>query len=532
MGNILLIAEVLPLVAVPLVYVVGTKSSRAASIFLALIVAADLALFALTVPMILSGAYSIPAEKYIYPESYVWFPLFGQDIQFTLFVDGISAPIVMVTLVLVFAAAIYSPRYFGPTRPTDGGYYALLTLLTGGLVGVFITSNLLFFYFNWEFMLIPAYFIIARLGGKNSKKAAFKFFIFTHAGAVFVLLGIGTLYWVTKTLDLFTAQGLFLAPSPQLKLLLQNSPDIFRWMLIAFTGGFAVKMAVFPLHGWLPDTYAESPAPMTAILSGVITSAGVYAILRISLETIFPAVQGSTWGTDFMHGLAIFGIATALFGSFIALAQTDIKRLIAYSSISQMGYLLFGLSLFQMQMGTSVLGPYIILTIQVAMIGTVLHIINHAVSKGLLFLTAGAIVTQTGTDDTSEMGGLAGQMPTTATMTTTAALSIGGVPPLACFASELLIFIGAFQVINLDSFYIVPTIIMLVVTILSLAYVLRYIARVVFGTPKSDKVHDVPFSMKFALVLLGIFVLVLGIWPTYVISFIGTAFGLPPLTFP
>ena len=149
----------------PLVYLVGTKSSRAASIVLALVALADITLFALTLPAI----FFTTSHQYI--ETYSWFQLGASDVAFTLFVDGISAPIVLVTIVLVLAAAIYSPRYYGSLHETDGGYYALLTLLMGGVVGVLMTSNLLFFYFNWEFMLIPAYFIINRLGGKNSQKA-------------------------------------------------------------------------------------------------------------------------------------------------------------------------------------------------------------------------------------------------------------------------------------------------------------------------------------------------------------------------
>jgi NADH:ubiquinone oxidoreductase subunit 5 (subunit L)/multisubunit Na+/H+ antiporter MnhA subunit len=189
----------------------------------------------------------------------------------------------------------------------------------------------------------------------------------------------------------------------------------------------------------------------------------------------------------------------------IALVETDIKRIIAYSSIAHMGYVLFGLSLF----------PF-----QEAITGTVLHLINHAVSKGLLFLSAGAVMKQLEIRDIREMGGLAGQMPITATSSTTAALSIAGIPPFACFISEFLIFVGAFQTINHDNFYLIPTALMLIATVLSLAYALRFVGHVFLGSAKHEKVTDVPFFMKLAMIILTAFVIILGVWPTFFIQLI------------
>jgi formate hydrogenlyase subunit 3/multisubunit Na+/H+ antiporter MnhD subunit len=247
---------------------------------------------------------------------------------------------------------------------------------------------------------------------------------------------------------------------------------------------------------------------MSALLSGVIISAGAYAILRLSLGTVLPAVINTDFGPLFLHGLSIFGVISAFFGSLIALVETDIKRVIAYSSIAHMGYVMFGLSLFPFAEPTT---------------GTVLHIVNHAVSKGLFFLSAGAIMHQLEVRDIRQMGGLAGQMPFTATTSTTAALSIAGTPPFACFISEFLIFVGAFQVINSDSFYLLPTAFMLVATVLSLAYSLRFIANVFLGQPKGEKkAVDVPRFMTLAMAILAILVVILGIWPTFFINLIST----------
>ncbi|MEA2090635.1 MAG: NADH-quinone oxidoreductase subunit M [Thermoproteota archaeon] len=488
MQNTLLLTLLLPTLAVPVVYLTGRKSAKAAAILVALIALADIALLSTTVPVVLDSA----EHKYV--ESYYWIPVLGSS--FTLFVDGVSLSMAIITLILILAAALFSVNYMQEKKGL-AEYYALLTLLSIGLVGVFITSNLMLFYFCWELMLVPAYFIIGGWGYKEPYRAAFKFFIFTHAGAVFVLLGIGAIFMVTGNLDMFQAQTA----------LMTAQPDLVKWILLSLTAGFAVKMAVVPVHMWLPDAHSEAPAPMSALLSGVIIGAGAYAILRVSLGTVFPAVMTTDFGNQFLHGLAVFGVISAFFGSLIALVENDIKRIIAYSSIAHMGYVLFGLSLF----------PF-----QEAMNGTVLHLVNHAVSKGLFFLSAGAIMKQLEIRDIREMGGLAGQMPVTATSSTTAALSIAGVPPFACFISEFLIFVGAFQTINNDNFYLLPTALMLVATVLSLAYALRYTRHVFLGPTKLEKAEEVPFFMKCAMIILVVLVMVLGIWPTFFLNLINT----------
>jgi NADH-quinone oxidoreductase subunit M len=499
MSYALLLVFVLPALGVPFVYMTGKKSPRAAAILVALMALANMALLFTTVPTILNSA------NHEYVESYYWIPIL--ESEFTLFVDGISVSLAIITTVLIIVAALFSINYM-EGKKNLAVYYSLLTMLSLGLVGVFITSNLLLFYFCWELMLVPAYFIIGGWGYRDPYRAAFKFFIFTHAGAVFVLLGIGAIYMTTGATDIFQAQAALMA-----------FPDVARWILLALTAGFAVKMAVVPVHMWLPDAHSEAPSPMSALLSGVIISAGAYAILRLSLGTVFPAVMGTAFGSDFLHGLTIVGVISAFFGSLIALVETDIKRVIAYSSIAHMGYVMFGLSLFP---SSAIAGT---VTITAAITGTVLHLVNHAVSKGLLFLSAGAIMHETEVRDIREMGGLAGKMPFTAVASTTAALSIAGTPPFACFISEFLMFVGAFKVIETDGFFLLPTALMLVATVISLAYSLRYLSHVFLGQAKSEgekKILDVPNYMKAAMAILVVLVIVLGIWPTFFVHLINT----------
>jgi NADH-quinone oxidoreductase subunit M len=488
-GYTLLLVMVLPAMVVPFVYFVGKKSFKGAAFLIVLVCLADIALLLTTVPAILNGV------DHRYVESYYWIPVLHAS--FTLFVDGISFSMAIITLILILAAALFSIDYMHE-RKGLAEYYTLLTLLSIGLVGVFITSNLMLFYFCWELMLLPSYFIIGEWGYREAYRAAFKFFIFTHAGAIFVLLGIGAIFMVTGDLDMFRAKTALMAANP----------EFVKWVLLSLTVGFAVKMAVVPVHMWLPDAHSEAPAPMSALLSGVIISAGAYAVLRVSLGTVFPAIMGTDFGGMFLHGLTVFGIITTFFGALIALVETDIKRIIAYSSIAHMGYVLFGLSLFPFQEPVT---------------GTVLHLVNHAVSKGLFFLSAGAVMKQLEIRDIREMGGLAGKMPITATASTAAALSIAGVPAFACFMSEFIIFVGAFQTINSDGFYLIPTAFMLVATVLSLAYALRFLSHVFLGETKHESAIDPPRYMKLAMIILAVFTVVLGVWPTFFIQLISSA---------
>jgi formate hydrogenlyase subunit 3/multisubunit Na+/H+ antiporter MnhD subunit len=212
-------------------------------------------------------------------------------------------------------------------------------------------------------------------------------------------------------------------------------------------------------------------------------------------------------GNDFLLVLSFFGVLSAFYGSLLALAETDIKRIIAYSSISHMGYVLFALSLFPFPEGIT---------------GGVLHLVNHAASKGLLFLTAGAVMHQTGVRNIKDMGGLASRMPFTAIASAIAAFSIGGIPPFACFISEFHIFVGAVTAAGSNSSYYLPTILMLIATVFSLAYVLRYFWKVFLEAPKTqrDDIKDPHIYIVIAMIALAVLVVILGIYPGIFIDLI------------
>ncbi len=266
-------------------------------------------------------------------------------------------------------------------------------------------------------------------------------------------------------------------------------------------------MAIVPVHMWLPDAHAEAPAPMSALLSGVIIEAGAYAIMRISLTTVLPSIA-VTSTNSYLHALSILGVISAFYGAMTALAENDIKRIVAYSSISHMGYALFGLSLYPFTEG---------------MIGTVLHLVNHAASKGLLFLNAGAIMRQTGARDIRKMGGLASKMPMTAVSTAVSSFSIAGIPGFACFLSEFLIFMGGFQAGGTDQLYYATTAAMIVATVFSLAYVLRFFWKVFLETSEIGKVKRLPIMMAIPMVLLSVVIVFLGVWSGPAIELISTS---------
>jgi len=484
---VLLLIFLLPLFSIPFIFLVGRESKRKPGAIIVMFSVLDLILLLSIVPEVLS--------KGKYMESYYWMPMLGAPL--TLFADGVSLSLAAITLLLIISSVIFALDYMEDSKSL-WQFYVLIALLTVGLVGVFITANLMIFYFCWEFMLIPAYFIIGGWGYRESYRAAFKFFIFTHAGAVAVLLGIGAIYMLTGTLDIFQAKDL-LAAAPQ---------DFLKWIFIALTLGFAVKMAIVPLHMWLPDAHAEAPAPMSALLSGVIIEAGAYAILRVPLGTVFPLISDVSASNQILYTLSILGVLSAFYGAMTALAENDIKRIVAYSSISHMGYALFGLSLYPCVEG---------------IVGAVLHLVNHAASKGLLFLNAGAIMKQTGARDISKMGGLASKMPITAFSTAVSSFSIAGIPSLACFISEFLMFMGGFQAGSSDSFYYATTTFMIMGTVFSLAYTLRLIWRVFFESSKIEKAHDPSLIMSIPMIFLSLIVILLGVWSGPIIHLISSA---------
>jgi NADH-quinone oxidoreductase subunit M len=335
-------------------------------------------------------------------------------LSYSLNVDGIS---VMLTLLTSLLTVICIGASFHIEERVKQ-YMAFMLLLECGILGVFMATNLFLFYIFWELMLIPAYLLVGIWGGPRRIYAAFKFVLYTSVGSLIMLAGIIALGYYHQraaggayTLDLFQLLGTKLDPTIQM------------WLFLAFALAFAIKTPLFPFHSWLPDVYSEAPAPVTALLAGAMSKTGAYGFLRFCLP-LFP--QAFQQFSTLLSVLAVIGI---LYCAVLALVQTDMKRLLAYSSVSHLGVILLAIFALNVQ----------------SVDGSVLQMVNHGITTAALFLIVGLIEFRTGTRRLSDFGGLALRVPILATILLIAVLSSLGLPGLNSFAGEFLALIGIFQ---------------------------------------------------------------------------------------
>jgi NADH-quinone oxidoreductase subunit M len=344
-----------------------------------------------------------------------WIPGFG--IGYSVGVDGLSIFLIGLTT-LITAVAIGASLWSINTRVKE--YLALMLLLEAGVLGVFLATNLFLFYVFWEVMLIPAYFLIGTWGGPRRVYAAIKFVLYTAVGSLLMLVGIITLGVLHQfhggpnaafTLDLAQLAKTPLTDTEQL------------WLFLAFFAAFAVKVGLVPLHSWLPDAYTEAPTPVTVMLSGVMTKTAAYGFLRLCIG-LFPGATHTL--VPLMEVLAVVSI---LYGAGLALAQSDFKRLIAYSSISHLGVVILGLFALNTQ----------------GIEGGVLQMVNHGITISALFLIAGSMEARTNTRKIADFGGQALRWPALAVVFLIAALSALGLPGLNSFAGEFVALLGVFR---------------------------------------------------------------------------------------
>jgi NADH-quinone oxidoreductase subunit M len=460
--TLLSIALFIQLILAPLIYLV-TSSSKKLGDTLSIIVSA-------TPLIIVAYFFNTVYNGLIVYEEHPWIPVFGLKLGFQL--DSASYPFALLISLMGFLATIYSTKYMEHEHGYPA-YMALLLMFNTGMLGVVLATNLFLLYIFWELMLIPSYFLIAYWGTGRPRIIGFKYFVFTHAGALAMLFGIIWLYVLYGTLEI-----------SQLSMLLTDRAENFYISVLIFIGA-AVKMAVFPFHTWLPDAHAEAPTPISVLLSGVMIKTGAYLIIRILLGLF-------SWVMPIMNiPIIILALISMVWGGVMALVQTDVKRVLAYSSISQVGYILFGL---------------VTLT-PIGIAGGVFHVLNHGFAKGLLFMCSGVLIYVLNERDLSKLGGLASRMPVTATAMLLGALSIAGTPPLGGFASEWMIFSG-----GIDAGLTIYTAIAIANTAITAGYYLRMIRAVFFLQPKHDlsKVHDAPLTMTAPMSILIFLVVILG----------------------
>lgn len=482
----------LPIVLGSAIYAIG-KTSKSAERY-----AGWLATLTSLIPVILIGSM-IPdimakgAIRRVYP----WIPSIGVTFGFQL--DALSVAIAFIIASVSFFATVYAVGYMEHEHG-HAGYFGNNLLFIGGMLGVIFSSNLLQFYIFWELMLIPSYFLIVFWGTpERAARIGFKYFIFTHVGAVCLLFGILATFVLTNTFEI----------SELAQKVGKINPSVAAVIFVLMIFGFMVKMAVFPVHTWLPDAHAEAPTPISAMLSGVMIKCGAYAVARISLGIFFPSFEGLS---NYLLALAV---VTMVYGGLMAIAQTDVKRLFAYSSVSQMGYILFGLTT------GSVIG----------LAGGLFHIVNHALCKALLFMSAGILMHQTGTRDLRQYGGLAGKMPMTAIASTIGALTLAGTPPLSAFLSESMMFagginhkLGLFEGQNLLTFIATLS------ALITAAYYLWFVWRVFFGKLPDHlkEVKEASPLMWGPALCLAVIAIVLAIFPSIALDILTAATKLIP----
>lgn len=459
---LLSITAFIQLILAPVIYLV-TRSSKKFGDILSIITS--------SVPfVIVSYFFDIVYNGSIIYEEHPWIPAFNLKLGFLL--DQTSYPFTLLISLMGLLATIYSTKYMEHEH-NYAAYMALLSMFNAGMVGVVLATNLFLLYIFWELMLIPSYFLIAYWGTGRPRIIGFKYFIFTHAGALAMLFGMVWLYVTYGTLEL-----------SQLSNLITDSIEDLYIAVLIFIGA-AVKMAVFPFHTWLPDAHAEAPTPISVLLSGVMIKTGAYIVVRILLGLF-------SWAIQLIRApIVVLALISMIWGGVMALVQADVKRVLAYSSISQVGYILFGL------ISPSPLG----------VAGAVFHVLNHGFAKGLLFMCSGGLIHILNERDLNRLGGLASRMPFTATAMLVGALSIAGTPPLGGFASEWMIFSG-----GLESGLTVYTAIAIANTALTAGYYLRMIRAVFFLHPKHDlsKIHDAPLTMIAPMSILIFLVIILG----------------------
>ena len=405
--------------------------------------AVDLALVAWVVYRFVPGGGRQFAEKA------AWIPQF--HINYSMAVDGISLPMLVLSALLTFLAVVASWKV--DSKPKF--YFAMLMLLQVGMNGVFLALDFVLFYMFWELVLIPMYFLIAQWGGPRREYAAIKFFLYTLLGSVFMLVGIVTLYLKTGSFDMVRLAGIgHLLPA-----------GLQWWLFLLFFLGFAVKVPVWPLHTWLPDAHVEAPTAASALLAGVLLKMGTYGFLRVSLPMLPAGFQAWQWF------LALLATISIVYGAAVAFAQTDIKKLVAYSSVSHMGFAMLGIA-----SGTAI-----------GIDGAVAVSFSHGLIAGMLFLMVGMVYDRTHTREISQLSGLAAQMPVIAGLLGFASLASLGIPGLSGFVGEFLSLLGAWAS-NLPHWMVFVA---ALGVLLGAAYMLWMIQRVIMGQP-SYVIADCP----------------------------------------
>jgi NADH-quinone oxidoreductase subunit M len=440
--------------------------------------AAIFTFFPLALALYLFAIFDRSSGAIQFEEKLSWIPAINAN--YHLGVDGISLPLVVLMALLGFLVVLISWKVDLRLRQ----YFAWLLLLETSILGVFCSLDLLLFFLFWEIEVIPMYFLISIWGTGRKEYSAIKYVVYTLFGSAFMLAGILSLYFTTGSLSMvdIARGGMAMVQS------MMPAAAIF-WLLFI---GFAVKLPVFPLHTWLPDAHTDAPTAVSVVLAGALLKMGGYGMIRICVS-IFPQVA-----REFAIILIVLAVVNVLYGAAITMRQTDLKRLIAYSSVSHMGYVLLGIF---------ALG-------QVSLVGATLQMFSHGVITGLLFAMAGLVMHNSKERDLRKLGGLARQTPIIAVVFSVAGLASLGLPTTSGFAAEFLVFIGSFTSTAVAGIRL-WTILGVAGIAITAGYILWMLQRVFYGPPqeKFNRVKDADilervYMFVFIAVIMGV-----GIYP-------------------
>jgi NADH-quinone oxidoreductase subunit M len=415
-----------------------------------------------------------------------WVPAYG--INFHVAADGLSLIMLLLTFFLGTLAVLCS---WNEITKRVGFYYFNLLFTLAGISGVFVALDLFLFYFFWEVMLVPMFFLIAIWGDTNRRYAAYKFFIFTQAGGLIMLISILALYFIAAAQN-----GIYSFDyADMLGITIQDSTA--RWIMLGFLLAFVIKLPMVPLHNWLPDAHSEAPTAGSLILAGLLLKTGAYGIIRFVLP-VFPQVtEDVAWWAMFL------GVVGILYGAFLAFAQTDIKRLVAYTSVSHMGFVLLGIFAFR----------------EMAMQGVVMQMVTHGISTGALFVLAGMLKERLHTRDVGRMGGLWTSMPAMGGVALVFIMASLGLPFLGNFIAEFLILMGSFQS------NVILTVLATSGLVFSAIYSLRLMQKVFLGQPSPESsLPDLSMRETIIMASLTVSIIFLGLYPQPIMDLVAPIF--------